>query len=74
VRVSAPKPATKRSETGQRRPAPPEFQRPTRRLARDRRGATDPDQVEALECNRHGIIGYLDDPDVAKHVLDVLGA
>ena len=24
--------------------------------------------------NRHGIIGYLDDADVAKHVLDVLGA
>jgi hypothetical protein len=39
--VSAPKPATKRSETGQRRPAPPEFQRPTRRLARDRRAGTD---------------------------------
>jgi len=24
--------------------------------------------------NRHGIIGYLDDPDVARHVLDALGA
>jgi hypothetical protein len=24
--------------------------------------------------NRHGIVGYLDDPDVAKHVLDALGA
>jgi hypothetical protein len=23
--------------------------------------------------NRHGIVGYLDDPDVAKHVLDALG-
>jgi hypothetical protein len=23
--------------------------------------------------NRHGIIGYLDDADVAKHVLDALG-
>ena len=23
--------------------------------------------------NHHGIIGYLDDPDVAKHILDVLG-
>lgn len=24
--------------------------------------------------NRHGIVGYLDDPDVAKHILDGLGA
>jgi hypothetical protein len=24
--------------------------------------------------NRHGIIGYLDDAEVAKHVLDALGA
>jgi hypothetical protein len=24
--------------------------------------------------NRHGIVGYLNDPDVAKHILDALGA
>jgi len=23
--------------------------------------------------NRHGIVGYLDDADVARHVLDALG-
>jgi hypothetical protein len=24
--------------------------------------------------NRHGIVGYLDDAEIAKHVLDALGA
>jgi pimeloyl-ACP methyl ester carboxylesterase len=31
-------------------------------------------KVRNATDNRHGIIGYLDDADVAKHVLDALGA
>jgi len=31
-------------------------------------------RVRNATDNRHGIIGYLDDADVAKHVLDALGA
>lgn len=30
--------------------------------------------VKNHAANRHGIVGYLDDPDVARHVLDALGA
>ena len=30
-------------------------------------------RVRNATDNRHGIIGYLDDPDVARHVLDALG-
>jgi hypothetical protein len=30
-------------------------------------------QVNNPTDNRHGIIGYLDDPDVARHILDALG-
>ena len=30
-------------------------------------------KVKNSTDNRHGIVGYLDDPDVAKHVLDGLG-